>query len=399
MSKKRILQLGAGPMLANSIRVLQEAGHLVYAADKNPHSVGFEIADGSAAIDIVDLDSVIEYAKTIGADMVLAVIEAGLLEASQACETLGLPNISSEVALNCLDKGRMRQCWDRANLPQPTFRITTRDEDPVAAANTIGFPLIVKPTFGWGSRGVSKVSSHDGFGEAVRWARENSRTGEIIIEEFIAGTEMTIEGVVMNGQCEVLAKSDKEHQEHEQYCVAMALNYGANFEASVLDRADSLMGQALKAVGHENGVFHCECMVNEDGVFLLETAARGGGGHIYSQIVEAVSGIKMPACHVDILLGNEPDIKATQQLGASYRFFSPPEGKFRSIQGIEKARAMPGILDIGFTLQPGETVGPITGDAARPGYVVSGGSHRNEAIANAQGAIAQISYDMDPQSP
>ena len=291
MSKKRILQLGAGPMLARTIRILQEAGHEVYTADKNPNAPGFAIADGYAPIDIVDAEAVLSYARKIKADLVLAVIEAGLLEAAQACETLGLPSISPNIALNCLDKGRMRQCWERASLPQPAFRILGIENDPEPEIEAIGYPLVVKPTFGWGSRGVSRVSKAEMLQEAVCWARGNSRTGEIIIEEFVRGTEMTIEGLVKNGQCQVLAKSDKEHQQHEHFCVAMALNYGADFEESTLDRADALMGQALKALGHTDGAFHCECMVNEQGIFLLESAARGGGGFFYSLIVEAVSGV------------------------------------------------------------------------------------------------------------
>lgn len=395
MSKTRILQLGAGPMLARTIRVLQEAGHEVYTVDKNPHAPGFAIADGYAPIDIVDAQAVMSYAREIKADLILPVIEAGLLEAAQISETLGLPSISPDIALNCLDKGRMRQCWEKAGLPQPAFRIVRPEDDPEPQSEAIGYPLVLKPTFGWGSRGVSRVSKTEMLQEAVRRARENSQTGEIIIEEFVPGTEMTIEGLVKNGQCQVLAKSDKEHQEHEHFCVAMALNYGADFDDSTLDRADALMARALQALGHTDGAFHCECMVNDKGIFLLESAARGGGGYIYSLIVEAVSGVNMAARHVDILLGRNPDIAPTHRRGACYKFFTPPEGVFHAIRGLDEAKRLPGILDMGFELASGSTVRAISSDAARPGYIVASGADRSEAIAHAQAALGRIEYDME----
>lgn len=391
-AKTRILQLAAGPMQVRSIQVLQEAGYEVYAADANPDAPGFAVADGSAAINILNCEEVADYAKSVQADLILAVIEAGLYEAAEASQQLGLPGIAPDIALRNLDKGIMRDCWKRAGLLQPEYFIGKTNEELFDAAKAIGYPLIVKPTQGWGSRGVSQVRGEPDLEWAIEFARENSRTHQIIIEELIHGTEMTIEGLVQDGKVQVLAKSDKEHQEHERFCVAMALNYQAGFEKSVLDEADRKMNRALEALGLENGAFHCECMVNEAGIYLLESGARGGGGHIYSTIVEAASGVRMPVAQVRILLGEEVDIRPRFQRDVCYKFFSPPCGIFQEIRGLDESKKMPGILDMGFQVEPGTCVEAIPGDADRPGFVVASGATREEAIERADRAILNLTY-------
>ena len=174
----------------------------------------------------------------------------------------------------------------------------------------------------------------------------------------------------------------------------MALNYPAAFPPEILAWVDDLVGRAVAALDHRNGVFHCECLVNSEDVFLLECAARGGGGLVFSRIVEAVSGVCMPSALLQILFDEDVDIKPQYQRGACYKFFGPPPGVFRGIQGLDEARFMSGILDIEFAMAPGSIVEPVEQDADRPGLVVSTGATRDEAIANADRAINRLEFVM-----
>lgn len=382
--------------MIHSIRQIQAMGHRVYVVDKNPNAPAFPMADGYAPIDLMDTEGIMNYAREIGADAILAVNEAGVLAAAIASETLGLRNLPVEVAHRALDKGLMRQAWQTANLSQPEFVIVEKVEDVPDAVEKIGYPVILKPTRNWGSRGISKADSPDELAWSMDFVAQHQRNGSnIIVEQFIAGTEMTIEGLVQNGQVSVLAKSDKEHQPHPRFRVAMGLNYPANFSEVILAKTDVLMAQAIQALGVNNAAFHAEVMVRDEAVYLVEMGARPGGGHIFGQIVEAASGVVMPQALTQILLGEATDITAKHQRGACYRFFAPQPGIFISAIGVEEARALEGVLDFGFDMNRGTVVHPIEGDADRPGYCVTTGTSRAEAMQIADEAVATMRYEME----
>lgn len=397
-SSRSILQLGGGLLMCHSLRKLQEIGLRTFVADAAPDAPGFALVEDHAVINIRDETAVAEFARRKGAHLILAVNEAGVLAAAKASRQLGLPNLSPEVALRCLHKGLMREAWGAADLPQPSFRRVSSDEAIAEAASSLGYPVILKPSMNWGSRGVSRVSTPSDLRWAIDYARQNCRDAEFIVEQCVSGIEMTIEGLVKSGEAQILAWSDKEPQVHPRYCVAMALNYPASLADWQLQRAREVIARATRALGIKNGAFHCECMVNDTDVFLLEMAGRPGGGHIFGQIVEASSGVCMPQALALLLLGDDPDICPKCQRGACYKFFAPPPGIFREIRGIAEASRLPGLLDFGFQMKSGTRVSAIAGDADRPGYAVATGETREQAISNADRAISSLQFMMEESS-
>ncbi|MEO1646975.1 MAG: hypothetical protein AAFR67_17435, partial [Chloroflexota bacterium] len=117
----RILQLGAGKLMTHSIRQIQALGHEVFVVDRNQYAPGFLVADGHAPIDLVDTPRMLAYARDISADAIVAVNDAGVLTAAEVSEALGLRGVSPDIALNALDKSKMRRLWTDAGLPQPRF--------------------------------------------------------------------------------------------------------------------------------------------------------------------------------------------------------------------------------------------------------------------------------------
>ncbi|MFH1419413.1 MAG: ATP-grasp domain-containing protein [Planctomycetota bacterium] len=394
MAGATILQLGAGALLGESIRILCDEGFKVHAIDRDPDAPGFALADCSEPIDFGDVDAVTNCARRIGANLILGVNELGVWTAAQASARLGLPNVPVDVAWRCLHKGEMRAAWQRAGLSQPAFRVIKNLDELPAAADALGYPLVLKPTFGWGSRGVSVMRSQADLPRAAEFAREHARQPDFIVEQMIVGTELTIEGLVQHGRPVVLAMSDKQHQRHDQYCVAMALDYPPDLPEAKQREVEELVKHAVAALGLHNGAFHCECMTNAAGDYLVELGARGGGGHIFSRIVETASGVCMPSALTRIFLGEDVDLRPKWRRAVSYRFFAPPEGVFLLAENIETARRMPNILEFGFNLAAGTVVRPISGDADRPGFVISTGVTRQEAIDSAQQAIGAVRFVM-----
>lgn len=412
-----VLHLGAGALMADSIRRLQAAGFTVHALDGNAQAEGLRLATRGAAIDFSDVAAVIADAERHPPDLILGVNEPGVFTAAVASDRLGLPNVPLEVAWRCLHKGRMRLAWAEAGLPQPPFRLLDRAADLPAAVAELGFPAIVKPTIGWGSWGVATLRAEQDLAPALemleaaerrsfdrRWLagapdRRDEDRSRAIVERYVEGTELTVEGLVVAGEARVLVISDKEHQEHPRYRVAMALNYPAAIPAAARATVERTIAGAVDALGLRAGAFHAECMLTAGGeVALLELGARGGGGHIFGLIVELATGVVMPVATVRLLLGERPpekEIAPRHARGVCYRFFQPPPGVYRGLSGLEEARRLPGVAALGFTMAPGARVEPIAEDRLRPGFVVAHGADRDTARARADAAIARLVFDVE----
>jgi biotin carboxylase len=391
---KRVLQLGGGVLMVRSIKKIQELGYEVFCVDMNPDAPAFAFANGSAAVNISDVEGVGKYADEINADVVLALNDAGVLPAVFANKKRGLKCYDPEQVKYFTDKGEMRQRWKDAGVQQPKFFICTNADEIRNAVKDIGYPCIVKPCMMWGSRGVSKVNNENDIPFATTFAMENAKGNRYIVEEFMDGVEVSIEGLFKDGKAFILAKADKELQRHDNYRVTVQINYGANLPQPVLDEVDALVASAGKAMGFEAGALHAECMVTSEGIKMIEMAGRPGGGHIFGAIVEEVSGVSMPQALTQILLGENIDPSAKYERGACYKFFNAPEGVFQSVSGLEEAKLLPGVVDIGFTMTKGTLVKTMDHGANRPGFVVAGGANRNEAIANAERAFNSLTFQM-----
>ena len=394
MSNKRILQLGGGLLQTHSVQQWMKAGYEVHIADKNPNAPAFKIAHKQAVIDIIDTDAIVEYAKKNSIHLILAINDGGVIAAADASEKLGLKNLSKLTARMATDKGLMREAWRKNKLSQPSFAVVDSADKLKEAIKNIGFPCIVKPCLNWGSRGVASIMKQEDIGFAIDYCSSNDRNGRNIVEQYINGTEMTYEGLAQNGKIQILSRSDKVHQKHDRFKVAMQLNYPPALPQKWIDLADKLVINAATALGITDGAIHCELMVNENSAYLVEMAARPGGGHIFGKIVEAQSGVPMPLALAKIFLNEPIDIFPKFQKGVCYHFFSPPKGIFQSIEGIEKAKKTNGVIDIGFSLKSGTKVGDIAGDADRPGYIVTQGKTRDEAMHIAENTVRSLTFKM-----
>lgn len=401
MARETIVQLGAGAWMRHTVRRLRAEGYRVVALDKDPLAPAFADADDHAVVDIVDPDAIERFARALPTlpDLLMVVNGAGVVSGAIASDRLGLPALAVEVAQRAQDKGRCREAWRAAGLPQPDYRIVDRVEQIATAAREVGYPVIVKPTRKWGSRGVTRAPDAAAIeGAATAAAAEPDPApgspGAFIVESCVSGLEVSVEGLVQDGKAHVLAVGDKEMQEHPRYRVGLVLRYPSALPAATLGLIEEVVGRAIGALGIARGAFDAECMVDEGRVTLIELNPRPGGGHIFGQIVETVSGVCMPLAYAKVMLGQPVSIAPPWRRGACYRFFAPPPGVFRGVSGLEAARASDGVLDVGFHLTPGTRIQPVAADADRPGFVLASGADAREADANAARALAKIAFTM-----
>ena len=389
-----VVQLGGGVWMQDSIRQIQALGYAVHCLDVNPNAPAFAVADAHAVITISDVEGVMEYAHRVGADVVLALNDLGVLPAATYNRSIGLDCYDPGEVKYFTDKGHMRDRWREFGVAQPKYQICDSRDSMIWAISEIGFPCIVKPCMMWESRGVSKVNGPADIEFAVAFAMENARGPRYIVEECMLGVEVSVEGLFQAGEAHILAKADKELQQHDQYRVTVQINYQANLPDNTMHEIDALVAQAGRAMGFRSGALHAECMVTSEGVKMIEMAGRPGGGHIFGSIVEAVSGISMPQALTRILLGEQVDLTPKKQGGACYRFFNAPEGVFVAVRDLDQAKQVRGVLDMGFHLESGTRITTMNHGANRPGFVVTAGANRAEAIAIAEQAYRTLRFEM-----
>jgi biotin carboxylase len=392
----RILILGANRFYGRVMRLLREAGFYVLALDRNPEAAGRREAAEFDAIDIADRESVLAWAASRKIDGVMAVNDFGVRTASYVADTLGLVGMTPEAADRASDKGLMRDCWKRASLAIPEYQVVCDGNGVRRAAAEIGYPCVVKPTdCGGGGRGISVVTSPAELAAAIAACSPYVANRRIVVEAFIAGTEMTVETLSADGEVVVLAMSDKSKPAATTR-VATSLNYPAAFSADVLERVETLVKKAVLAVGLTSGMAHTEVIVRDDGEpVLVELGGRGGGGHIFHTIIEAVSGVNAPVEAGRVLTGARVQLPAIQRRGAVYRFFDVPKGILRGYRHLEAARAIPGVLDVDIHKSPGTLVGDLRDSMFRVGYIVTAGPTREAAIAAAEAVERLVEIDVE----
>ena len=205
---KTIMILGASILQLPAIKKALEDGLTVVAVDMNPDAIGFK-EDGviKEVVSTIDIPKVIEVAKkhkidgvmTLASDMPMRTVAA-------VSKELGLVGIDEDTAVKATDKACMRDALKAAGVPIPLYyRVKNKDEfaDAVDKIKSAGYKVIVQPADNSGSRGVNLLSDDSDPSVAYDYAAEYSRDGEILVEEFMEGAEVSVETIAVNGEVNV----------------------------------------------------------------------------------------------------------------------------------------------------------------------------------------------------
>ena len=303
-----------------------------------------------------------------------------MISAAAVAEKLSLPGIGVEVATRFRDKFVMRSTASGSGVKSPPFLRVDDTTPAVSVLEHLRFPLIVKPTDGLAGAAVRTADSPESLRLAIQLALSSSRSSAAIVEEKLTGTEITIEAVVIEGTCHVLAISDKDHFQSAP-TVASRITYPANVSAKTRERVVEAHQRIVHSLGMQNGMTHAEYFLVDDQVFLIEVAARGGGSRIYTHAVPHHSGYDTVRSGILQALGETiPIPAASKNRHVNIGFFEFPTGKVTQIAGLEEIRQLPFVVDLYCSLSLGSTVAPIQDDRSRAVQVVVIGDSRNEVL-------------------
>lgn len=299
------------------------------------------------------------------------------------------------------DKLEMRRKWARNGVAQPrSHAFSKHTEIP-------SLPLIVKPNFsGGGGRGVSLVTSDEDFLSAVTRAEALSLDGTALVEEYVEGTEFTVETISWKGRHIILCASSKEKVPGYPW-IARGLTFGSPETRELRSKIELTAQAALDALNRIDGISHLEMIreVATGDLKVIEIGFRPGGGHILSPIVSTLIGENLAMTYARLVAHSfcEVDWENVQdgvsdfwrsQRCIHYGFFDPPKGLLVSISGLREFRAQAGVLSAEVVAAPGTVVKPWKDSLGRVGHFVVEGDSYEQLLLRVAGAQRSIRFEM-----
>ncbi len=314
--------------------------------------------------------TIAQFARERPLQAVVGVDDDTTLLAAMASAALGLPGNSPESVEAAQNKFRMRELLAPTGLLSPQFRLASLADDPAALARKAPYPCVLKPVFLAASRGVIRANNPDEFIAAFQRIAAllsqpdvRERGGEwadkLLIESFIPGIEVALEGLLQGGRLHELALFDKPDPLD-----------GPFFEETIyltpsrlLPQQQSLIaetvGQAAAALGLREGPVHAELRLNDGGAGIVEIAARSIGG-LCSSVLEFGASVSLEDIILRHALGASlPDLPAELRPSGVMMLPIPRRGILREVRGRDQATAVEGIDSIDITIPPGEEVVPV----------------------------------------
>lgn len=387
---KRLLIIGASILQLPAIQKAKEMGLYVGVVDYNPNAVGIPYADEYFNVSTIDEEGVYQTAKKFKADGIMTLAtDMPMRSVAYAVQKLGLTGISYETAKTTTDKGLMIEAFEKHDVAHPWYYVISNLEELQEIRNNIQYPCISKPVDNAGSRGVVLSNNSEELQKAFCYSAANSRNGEVIIEEFLQGQEISVEVIVLDNEIHILQVTDKLTTGAPHF-VEMGHSQPSSLAEEDLIKIRDLAKKAVKAVGINCGPAHVEIMLTQNGPKLIELGARMGGDCITTHLVPLSTGIDMVKATIRIALGENADLAPLFHKGSAIRYFSSKQGIFKELIGVENAKKIPGVKEITFTRKIGECIGEIDSSVDRAGYVIAQAETAYEAQKICENAMKQV---------
>jgi biotin carboxylase len=396
---KTVLFVGAGRHQRRAILRAKELGLRVVAVDRNAEAAGLQHADHAEVVDFVDVAGVIEVARrhevdgalTVSADRAVPVVAA-------VAEALGLPGIGTTTAHLMTHKVAMRRRLAEGGVPQPRFAAVRARREAAPAAETVGFPAVLKPADSGGQRGLFLLRSFDDLDRHLHAVLAESPTGEAILEQFMDGLELNGLIVSRGGEPQPLLLSDRLRPPGDGFGVGWIHSYPSKLFADAYEEAERVALRAVRTLGLENGIAFPQLIVRDGKALVVEVAARIPGGQMADLAFHAL-GVDLVEIALRQALGEDvPDtlVDRRQSQPTAIRFLTArpgplPVGKVTKVGGLDRVLRAPGVVQADVFLQEGEEIRPVRLDGDRRGYVIATGQTNVQALERAE-AAARLLY-------
>ncbi len=326
------------------------------------------------------VQTVVEYARQHPLAAILSVDDSATELAASASAALGLSHNSPRASQAARDKLLMRQMMSAGGAPCPVFRAFELSDDPAWIATQVSYPCVLKPQRLSGSRGIIRADDTGEFVKAfLRLKRlllsEGAQPSEtFLVEDFIPGFEVALEGLLTDGQLQVLALFDKPDPLDGPFFEETIYVTPSRLPASTQQAIAQCVARAAASLGLRQGPVHAELRINEQGPWMLEIAGRSIGG-LCSTILEFGSGMSLEELILRHAIGEEiPSFERDTHAVGVMMIPIPAAGIFKGVCGVDEASAVPCITGIEITAQLNHQLVPLPEGASYLGFIFARGA-------------------------
>ncbi len=411
MSQKQLVLLAS--VFSYRTSAFEEAAQklgipVVTARDVPPPIAGR--SNAPLVVDYRDLPKAVEqitaYAQTHPVGAVVGLDDSGARIAAAACDRLGIPYNRPEAAQAAQDKHLMRQKFALAGVPSPQFRLFHLDDDFEDMLDQVQYPCVIKPTGLSGSRGVMRA---DHPLDLLRCAYrlkpilEGEGCDTFLVEDYIPGVEVALEGLLTPDGLHVLALFDKPDPLEGPFFEETIYVTPSRLPQETQDDIVRVTRLAAAALGLHTGPVHAELRVNEQGVWLVEVAARSIGGQCSRALRFG------PPTHLDAISLEELILRQAfdlplethreDQASGVMMIPIPSSGMLQGVEGMEAALAVPGVTEIEMSIQPGQPVKTLPEGSAYLGFIFARGETPAGVEAALRAAHRLLTFQITPDLP
>lgn len=377
-----ILIFGGGDNQVTLITGAKELGYRTIVVDPNENAIGKKHADIFEVVgpkDYVRTKEVAEKYSIKG--IVTCQMENPLLLMAHLAEEKHYRFPTVESIKKARDKFLMKQAFLKFGVPCAIgFLISSPSEIP---DNGIQYPAILKPVDSFSSRGVFRLENRRDLEKYFTQTIAFSSTHNAIVEEFIEGSEFSVESVTNNGETYVIQITEKEITPFP-HTVEMAHIQPAKISDSEKKAIGNIVKNSIMGLGLDNCATHAELKLTKDGPKMIEIGARLGGDYITSHLVPLSTGINIEKLTVQIAMNDFVEIPVKKEKAAIIRYLSiPARKKVIHIDDWKDILKEKNVVHANVFLKEGDVVSEITDSAKRAGFVIVEGENRNSAVKDA----------------
>lgn len=375
-----ILILGANTLQLPLIIKANELKYDTLVVSPDTTEPGHDIATFSEKCDVTNEEGVLELARKYDVcGIITDQTDLPVRTMAYVANKMNLPGNDYETACIFTDKYLMREKCKEIGVKTVRYKRCYTLEDAIEFYLSINQDVILKPVDNQGSKGVGKVSSLEElklkFPDAIKY----SRSGGVLVEEFITGREFLVEGICVNYEFKNLCCGDTEYFNIPDVFSASKREFPSTASNDVIKKVLEINEKIVKGFGLKQGITHGEYILNGDEVILLEIAARGGGVFISSDLIHLQTGLETEEFLLGIATGKINRIPEFSNLNQSccYISFFLPQGAITKIEGIEEVKKLPYTYHNNFeTLNVGKAIKKNTDKTSRYFVILSADDHK-----------------------
>lgn len=405
---KTLMIIGGGVEQVPAYEIAKKRGLQVVGTDMKLDAPALAFADHVLQVSTRDAEQTAEMAlkfhKKHPIHGVMTIANDVPYTVALTANTLGLHSISLDAARCASDKYLMKKKFKEHKIDCPWFsevesvdHLKQLTQDRNRKKN-----YVLKPVDGCGARGVLLIDDQVDLKWAYKESKSWSKSGKLIIENFISGLQLSTESFIISDSCYTPAIAERNYSRLNEFRPNI-IEDGGTIPAQITERQrlaiDRLVLDGARALGITSGIVKGDLVIDDDGnPYIIELAARLSGGWLATHQIPAATGVHLVDAVISYALNetvSSDDLTPKWQHATAIRYWFPDSGKISIIRGEEKLKTIPGMLKYGFFRKPGDFQPKVHTHPDRFGFVIVEGKTRSEVMGHVKKAITSLTVEVE----